>query len=83
MVRAVGASSRNASFWYRKNNSYCASCVRKKKSSEESVKNITSLANEKNIPKMLVEFAVVSQIGKIFCESTYALEGDDPFGASF
>ena len=53
-----------------------------KKWSEESVKKLTSLANEKNIPKILVEFEVVSQIGKIFCESTHALEGYDPLGAS-
>ena len=42
--------------------------------SEKSVKKLISIADEKTTPKILVEFAIVSQIGKILCESTYALE---------
>ena len=42
--------------------------------SEKSVKKMISIADEKTTPKILAEFAIVSQIGKILCESTYALE---------
>ena len=41
-----------------------------------------STADEATIPLLIVEFAVVAQVGKVFCESTYALEGDDPLGST-
>ena len=50
--------------------------------SENSVKNDIHITDEKTTPKILVEFAIVSQIGKMFCESACALEGDDPLGCS-
>ena len=50
--------------------------------SEESIKKMVNLGSQVNLPKLIVEFAVVSQVGRIFCQSTYSLEGDDPIGAS-
>ena len=55
---------------------------KEKKWSEESMKKLRDIAIEKNVPKLIVEFAVVSEIIKVFCETTYALEGDDPLGLS-
>ena len=50
--------------------------------SEESIKKMRESGSYSNVPKLLVEFAAVSQVGKILCESTYSLEGDDPLGAT-
>lgn len=54
----------------------------RKKWSEKSAKKLVDLATPTNMPKILVEFAAASQFGKLFCECTYQLEGDDPLGAS-
>ena len=54
--------------------------VIRRKWSVKSATKLIDLATPANIPKLLVEFAVVAQVGKVFCECTYQLEGDDPLG---
>ena len=49
----------------------------KNKWSEESVKKIIDMSKQINIPKLLVEFAILVQVSKIFYKSTYALEGNN------
>ena len=50
---------------------------------EESVKEFIDVASPLNLPKILVEFSVVAQVGKLFCECVYALEEDNPLGSSY
>lgn len=54
----------------------------RKKWFEKSAQKLVDLATPTNMPKLLVEFPIVSQVGKLFCECTYKLEGDHPLGAS-
>ena len=56
--------------------------VIRRKWSVKSATKLIDLATPTNIPKLLVEFAVVAQVRKVFCECTYQLEGDDPLGVS-
>lgn len=51
-----------------------------KKISERSVQKMIKVATKENMPKIIVETAVVSETGISFCVSTYLLEGDDPLG---
>ena len=46
--------------------------------SVQSVKKMKQIACPENIPRLLVEAAAVADVGKLFCQSTYLLEGDDP-----
>ena len=48
--------------------------------SEKSVNKLNELISEETLPLIMVELAAVADIGKIFCETTYVLEGDDPLG---
>ena len=54
----------------------------KKKWSEKSIKKLVNIAVPRNVPKLLVEFAVVAQVAKLLCESMCALESDIPLGIS-
>ena len=40
-------------------------------------------ATKENMGKLIVEIAAIAEAGKMLCESTYLMEGDDPlvFGA--
>ena len=50
--------------------------------SKESVKKMVNASSLINLLKLIVEFTVISQVGKIFYQSTYSLEGNNPLGAS-
>ena len=51
--------------------------------SEKSVTKMKNIATEENMGKSIVEIAAIAEAGKLFCESTYLKEGDNPlvFGA--
>ena len=51
--------------------------------SEKSVTKMKNIATEENMGKLIVEIAAIDEAGKLFCESTYLIESDDPlvFGA--
>jgi len=46
--------------------------------SEASIKSLLLVAMDEALPKVLVQFAVVVDVGLIFCQSTYQIKGDDP-----
>ena len=48
--------------------------------SEKSVNKLSDLVSKETLPRIMVEIAAVTDVGKIFCETTYVLEGDDPLG---
>ena len=52
-------------------------CV-EKEWSKESSKKLQQLVTPSTLPKLLVEMNAVVEVGRVFCQSTYTLEGDDP-----
>ena len=54
-----------------------------KKWLKESIKKLINITVPRNILKLLVEFAVLVQVGKLLRKSAHALEGDDPLSVSY
>ena len=48
--------------------------------SEKSVNKLSDLVSKENLPRIMVEIAAVTDVGKMFCETTYILEGNDHLG---
>jgi hypothetical protein len=48
------------------------------KLSTKSVNKMKRVASPENIPRLIVEAAAMADVGKLFCQSTYLLEGEDP-----
>ena len=48
------------------------------KNSEKSVEKMLSIATKENMGKLTVEIAAIADSGRLLCESTYLMEGDDP-----
>jgi hypothetical protein len=56
---------------------FAAKCLANKWSEKSSAK-LLALFEPSNYPILLVEMTAVVEAGRVFCQSTYQLEGDDP-----
>jgi hypothetical protein len=46
--------------------------------SKASMESLVEIGTKERLPKIAVEMAAVVDGGRVFCEATYSLEGDDP-----